>query len=79
MPELLQEFVRSPYFGLALFNVAIVWPIGRILRRAGLSPWWAALALIPFGYIVTIGLLAHRRWPNLPARVTPVRKERRSL
>lgn len=79
MPESFQEFVQSPYFGLVLFNVAIVWPLGRILRRAGFSPWWAALALVPFGYVVVIGLLAHRRWPNLPVRLRLARKARRSL
>lgn len=79
MPEFLQEIVANPLFGLLLFDLAIVWPLWRILRRTGLSPWWALLALIPFGLVPVIGVLAHSRWPVLPVRQTRAVKARRSL
>lgn len=78
MQEFLQDVVTSPFFGLLLFDVAIVWPLWRILRRAGLSPWWALLALIPFGLVPVVGVLAHSRWPVLPVREKRVVKPRRS-
>ncbi len=75
---MLQDFVESPLFGLVLFNVAIVWPLWRILRRAGLTPWWALLALVPFGLVPVIGVLAHSRWPVLPVRQPRKTKARRT-
>ncbi len=79
MQDLLQDIVNGPFFGLLLFNVAIAWPLSRILRRAGLSPWWALLSLIPFGQVPVIGVLAHSRWPVLPVREKRVAKARRSV
>ncbi|MBP2232266.1 hypothetical protein [Azospirillum agricola] len=79
MQEFLQDVVNSPLFGLLLFNVAIVWPFWRILRRAGLPTWWALLVLIPFGLVPVIGVLAHSRWPVLPERRTRAVKARRSV
>ncbi|PWC36230.1 hypothetical protein [Azospirillum sp. TSO35-2] len=75
---MLQDFVNSPLLGLLLFNVAIVWPLWRILRRAGLAPGWALLALIPFGLVPVIGVLAHSRWPVLPEREKRTPKARRT-
>ncbi|MFD1624958.1 hypothetical protein [Azospirillum griseum] len=77
--DVLQDLVNSPLYGLLLFNLAIVWPLWRILRRAGLSPWWALLALVPFGQVPVIGVLAHSRWPVLPVREKRAAKTRRSL
>jgi uncharacterized membrane protein YhaH (DUF805 family) len=79
LPEFLQDVVANPLFGVMLFNVATFWPLWRILRRAGLPPWWALLALIPFGQVPVIGVLAHSRWPVLPERAKPVVKARRSV
>lgn len=45
--------------------VAIVlYPIGRILGRLGLSPFWSVLALIPIVNLIGLWLLAFVDWPR---------------
>ena len=42
-----------------------VLPIWRILKKAGLSPYWSLWAIIPlFGHLVVMGKLAFSRWPE---------------
>lgn len=49
----------------AAFGAAFVWPGVRILQRAGFSPWWLLLCLIPGGAFVGYLLLAFVPWPAL--------------
>ena len=76
MPELMHH----PAFGMILFNALVVWPLWRILRRAGLAPWWALLVFVPMiGLLLVFMVLGHSKWPNLPARAAPPpRKARRT-
>ena len=49
--------------------VAIVlFPVGRILDRAGLSPLWSVLALIPVVNLIALWLFAYAEWPKLPSK-----------
>ena len=73
-----EDYVNSPLLGLMLFQFAIVWPMARILRRAGFSPLWALFALLPLGHVVAIGVMAHSRWPVLPVREARKVKARRT-
>jgi hypothetical protein len=79
---MLQDFIdglsQGPFLGLMLFQIAIVWPLSRILRRAGFSPMWALFSLVPLGHVVPIGVMAHSRWPVLPARQARKVKARRT-
>ena len=46
-------------------SVAIfLYPIGRILGRIGLSPFWAILAVIPLANVVALWILAYIDWPE---------------
>jgi len=50
---------------IACMGLVVVWPAGRICRRAGFSPWLGLLAIVP---IVSVGLLwfvAFAEWPAL--------------
>ena len=47
-----------------LFAVLILYPIGRILDRIGFSPFWSALALVPFANLVGLWILAVSPWPR---------------
>jgi hypothetical protein len=48
-----------------LFTVVLGVPYFRILRRAGLSPYYAALVVVPFlGYLAIEVVLAFARWPR---------------
>ena len=46
-----------------------LWPLSRLFRRAGLSPWPTSLTLlIPFiGPAIALSALAFQRWPVMPA------------
>jgi type VI protein secretion system component VasK len=76
----LQDLIQNPATGILLFNVLIVWPLWRVLRRAGLNPLWALAVFIPLvGEVIVFGLLTFKRWPALPPRKGPMpRKVRRT-
>lgn len=48
----------------ALAIVLYVYPIGRILRRIGLSPYWALIALVPLVNLFGLWVLAFNAWPG---------------
>lgn len=51
---------------LALVLLAVpMWMIGRVLRRAGYSPWWALLVLVPLVNLVALWVFAYVRWPAI--------------
>jgi len=53
----------SVFFYVVLVAVTMV-PSWRILRRAGLSPWWSLFSLVPLGTIPVLWIIAYRRWPK---------------
>lgn len=48
----------------ALGVAVIVYPVGRLLRRLGLSPYWSVIALIPMVNVVGLWVLAMSEWPR---------------
>ena len=44
--------------------VVVLYPIGQILGRIGLSPFWSILVAIPFVNLVAIWVLAFSEWPR---------------
>ena len=49
--------------------IAVIWllpmiPIAIILRKAGFSPWWTVVYLLPFGNLVGLFVFAFARWPE---------------
>lgn len=44
--------------------VVLLYPIGRILTRIGLSPLWAVLALVPLLNLLGLWVLAFVDWPR---------------
>jgi len=48
--------------------VLLLYPIGRILMRIGLSPLWAIVALVPLLNLIGLWLLAFVDWPVGPRR-----------
>ncbi len=70
--------VIDPGRGALLFNLAALWPLTRILRRTGLSPWLAALVFVPVvGLLAVVATVALARWPLIPRLPKPPRKARR--
>lgn len=49
-----------------IFAFIVLWPMIVIFRRAGLSPAWAALLLVPpAGFILCLMALVSRKWPAM--------------
>jgi hypothetical protein len=60
--ELVVE-VASFAVGLLIYAGIFMPPFMRILRRVGLSRWWALLFFVPILNLVALWLLACARWP----------------
>ena len=43
---------------------AVLYPIGRILSRIGLSPLWSILTFIPLVNLIALWVLAFSDWPG---------------
>jgi hypothetical protein len=57
----LREAIVVLFTGLLV--LAIIWPYGRILSRAGYSPWLCILAIVPVVNIVAMWAFAYAKWP----------------
>ena len=70
--------VIDPGRGALLFDLAALWPLIRIFRRTGLSPYLALLVFLPVvGLVVVVAVLALARWPLIPRLPRAPRKARR--
>lgn len=47
-----------------------IYPIGRILNRIGLSPFWSIVAFIPIVNLIALWVLAFTGWPKQPSAST---------
>lgn len=52
------------WFIFAVMVTIFLYPIGRILGRIGLSPFWSVLALVPFVNLLALWFLAFIEWPE---------------
>ena len=57
------------WLAIAVFCVISVFPAVRILRRAGLSAWWAVFLVIPLVNLMALCVFAFTRWPATDGRV----------
>jgi hypothetical protein len=48
----------------AVMMAVVLYPIGRILDRIGLSPFWCLLVLIPLVNLLALWALAFVDWPK---------------
>jgi hypothetical protein len=67
--------MMNGWFGMAGFGLwhwvvftamvaVVLYPIGRILGRLGLSPFWSIFALVPFVNLIALWVLAFADWPR---------------
>lgn len=56
------------WLAFAIMVAIFLYPIGRILGRIGLSPFWSVLALIPLANLIALWLLAFIDWPGAERR-----------
>lgn len=50
--------------GFVLYSIAFLIPAAKLLQRAGYSPYYCVLALIPGVKIIALWMFAFGRWPN---------------
>jgi hypothetical protein len=50
--------------------IASIWPVAKILRRAGFSGWWAILSVIPLVNYIALWVFAVSRWPATERRIS---------
>ena len=48
----------------AVMVAVVLYPIGKILGRIGLSPFWSIVALVPLVNLVALWVLAFIDWPE---------------
>lgn len=64
----LESLLESPSLVTLLALVVLAVPMllmARVLRRAGLSPWWVVLVLVPLVNLVALWVFAYMRWPAI--------------
>lgn len=56
--------MTTPLFVDMLLGLVILYPAWRIFVRAGFSPWWSLLVVVPVvGLLAALLVLGLRRWP----------------
>lgn len=51
------------WFFFVVMVAVILYPMGRILNRLGLSPFWSLLTFIPLVNLISLWALAFSDWP----------------
>ena len=52
------------WLAFAVIVALVAYPIGRILRRIGVSPFWSILVFIPILNLLALWILALSDWPK---------------
>jgi len=60
----MEGYSLAHWLVFAVTVAVILYPIGRILGRIGLSPFWSLVALIPFVNLIALWALAFGYWPR---------------
>ena len=60
-PFWLQYLIRGALVTLLIISSAVA------ATRAGRSPYWALLMVVPYVAVIALWVLAFTRWPNDPA------------
>ncbi|MEQ9812674.1 MAG: hypothetical protein RLO50_07815 [Azospirillaceae bacterium] len=77
MPEFWTDFTaqfQDPWIVHGAFVALVLYPLWRSFRRAGVTPYWSLLVVVPLiGFTATLLVLATRHWPAVP----PLARRRR--
>ncbi len=57
-------FGPAHWFWFILMIAVVIYPVGRILSRLGLSPIWSILTLVPLVNLIALWVLAFTDWPD---------------
>jgi len=59
-----------PWIAIAVTVGAVLYPIGRILRRMGLSPFLSIVVFFPFVNLLALWIVAFIEWPKRTGTAT---------
>jgi hypothetical protein len=51
--------------GCAIVGLLFLWPVSKILMRAGYSPWYCLLGVVPIVNLVALWMFATADWPAM--------------
>ena len=63
VPELL-VIMFIGVFGIG-FALLLIWPMARVLKRIGFSPWLSLVTVIPLGNVILLWVMAYSDWKNV--------------
>jgi hypothetical protein len=56
---------------LALVAAVVIWPFSRVFSRAGYSPWFGLVMVIPLVNLIALWMFAYAKWPALQGQAKP--------
>jgi uncharacterized membrane protein YhaH (DUF805 family) len=65
------EFSAFHWIIVLVVLIIFIFPIVKILQKAGYSGWWVLFWFIPIGNIVALWIFAFADWPALRGSVRP--------
>jgi glycopeptide antibiotics resistance protein len=73
-PSLAYQHMAAGMFGIVSIIVLIclvfvLFLFGKILSKAGMSPWLTVINVLPFGTIIVLCILAFGEWPSTFKRI----------
>lgn len=71
MNNMMVGYGFSHWLMFVIMAALILYPVGRILGRIGLSPFWSVVAMIPFLNLIGLWVLAFTQWPRNGKGVMP--------
>jgi hypothetical protein len=67
----MNAFLGSPLVMLLIILPIFLYPLWRIVKRTGHSPWWSLLMLVPLANLIGVWTLAFSRWPAIDGQNKP--------
>ncbi len=64
MNDMMVRYGSGHWLMFVIMAALILYPVGRILGRIGLSPFWSVVAMIPFLNLIGLWVLAFTEWPR---------------
>ncbi|MBN9553492.1 MAG: hypothetical protein J0H61_02265 [Alphaproteobacteria bacterium] len=58
------------WMAFAVIAAILLYPIGRILGRMGLSPFWSIVMFIPVLNLIALWVIAFADWPSYESPAT---------
>lgn len=61
---MMSDYGVAHWIAFTVMAALVLYPIGRILGRIGVSPFWSVVAVIPIANLVGLWVLAFVDWPS---------------